>query len=228
MSDIIHCATSWYAGGQSNHMDGSPSPPNFREIALPVTLCGLQQAGGLLMQVFRWLPPTLQCAECRYEAAFRSRNNEACARPEHIAAVEIGLTLLAADTRPWRDADPHGTGNNPHVWFDVAVRRWGYGGTVEVLIKDAQCTCGVYKSAYDAKGCHDRRCQREAGHGGLHMSRWWDSNSATEIVDEWGNADLRDVAGLPPRTLRWDPRPDPLLSWPRELTMGRDLDSGDD
>lgn len=44
--------------------------------------------------------------------------------------------------------------------------------------------------------CHDRNCQREAGHGGPHMSRTWDSWNTQEIVDEWG--DIEPAASAAP------------------------------
>lgn len=31
----------------------------------------------------------------------------------------------------------------------------------------------------------DKGCQREAGHDGAHMSRWWNAQAGLEVVEEW-------------------------------------------
>ena len=36
--------------------------------------------------------------------------------------------------------------------------------------------------------CKERGCEREHGHRGLHMSRTWNTQSGSEIIDEWGEA----------------------------------------
>lgn len=41
-----------------------------------------------------------------------------------------------------------------------------------------------------------RACEREDGHAGLHMSRHLDE-TGSEVIDEWGDVGLRDLAGGP-------------------------------
>lgn len=140
-------------------------------------------------QVFSLLPAQAQCPIC---AAPHGDTTYGHASDEMISAVEVGLHLLAEDyanRREWRDADPHGTGNNPHVWLPCEPV-WQSDASGSLVLRQRQCPCGRYETSWPGVdhwiACHDQRCEREDGHSGMHMSRTWDAQAGLEIVDEWG------------------------------------------
>lgn len=83
---------------------------------------------------FAWLPADLQCQSCK--SPWNAPDSRVT--PEIELAIETALHQLAAHMQTWPDGwhvDPHGTGNNPHVWF-------GKG--------NQSCPCGEMRSFRDA------------------------------------------------------------------------------
>lgn len=72
----------------------------------------------VMRSVWDWIPHRARCLRC--DAALVTERH---VTPEIELTIETALHQLAAQMQTWPDAwhvDPHGTGGNPHRWFDAS------------------------------------------------------------------------------------------------------------